>query len=224
MTAIRLGISVEGQTEERFIKDVLAPHLAAFHVFAEPKIVATGYTADGRRAKGGGINLSRLQHELRALLPSYRQGFVTTFYDLYGFEDRQPGEGADSLQQRLVRALDNPANLIPYIQQYEFETLLFADPAVAASYFDVPDLLVKMAQAVRGAGSVEAVNDGTTTAPSKRLEVWTQSAPILKRFSKRTKVRHGATLCAALTLPTIRAACPRFGVWLTRLEQLAATG
>ncbi len=65
------------------------------------------------------------------------------------------------------------------------------------------------------------MNDGVSTAPSKRLEQWTlRHAPILQRFSKDTKVRHGPALAKQLTLPVIRAACPAFGAWLSRLERL----
>ncbi|WP_298331055.1 DUF4276 family protein [Asticcacaulis sp.] len=220
---VRLGISVEGQTEERFVKDVLAPHLAGFDVFAEAKIVATGWTANGARAKGGGINLGRISRELKTLLPSFRQGYVTSLYDLYGFEDRLSGETAAALESRIAQATGAPPNLIPYIQQYEFETLLLACPTTAADYFQAPGLAATIKNAVASAGGAEQVNDGRTTAPSKRLESWTAAqAPALMRFSKKTKVRHGATLCERITLATIRTACPRFDGWLKRLEALQA--
>jgi hypothetical protein len=219
---VRLGISVEGQTEERFVKDVLGPHLMGHGVFADPKIVRTGWTADGKRANGGGINVQRVTRELRTLLPSYRDGYVTSLYDLYGFEDREPGESAEALQKRLAEKLGAPRNLITYVQRHEFEALLFADPAVAADYFQAPALRGLMERALRQAGTAEDVNDGPNTAPSKRLENWTTlHAPRLMRFWERTKVRHGAALSARLTIPVIRAACPRFNDWLTRLEGLA---
>ncbi len=221
--SVRLAISVEGQTEERFVKDVLYPHLIDHDVFAEAKIVATGWTADGKRAKGGGINSQRVASELRALLGSYRTGFVTSFYDFYGFEDRRPGETADALQDRLADLLDGPRNLIPYVQLHEFEALLLSDAAVAADYFQAPRIEPALRQAVAAAGGAEKVNDNPTTAPSKRLERWTTDhAPTLMRFTKRTKVRHGAALAERMSLPIIRQACPRFSDWLTRLENLAA--
>jgi hypothetical protein len=200
---------------------VLTPHLASFHVFATPVVVGTGRSANGRKAKGGGINVERVTKELRILLGSHRDGYVTSLYDLYGFRDRRLGEGAEALQRRLAACLDEPANLIPYIQRYEFEALLLADSAVAADYFQAPALQRLIQQAVDWAGTAEDVNDDPTSAPSKRLENWTrQHAPVLMRFSEKTKVRHGAALSARLTIPVIRAACPRFNDWLTRLEGL----
>lgn len=203
------------------MKDVLAPHLAGFNVFAEAKIVATGWTADGKRAKGGGINLDRVVRELSTLLPSFNGGYVTSLYDLYGFEDRLSGETAEALEGRIAQRIGTPRNLIPYVQQYEFESLLLTCPATAATYFQAPALAGSIVDAVTGAGGAEEVNDGRTTAPSKRLESWTLAhAPPLMRFSKKTKVRHGATLCQRIGLTTIRNACPRFGAWLTKLEAL----
>ncbi len=49
--SIRLGISVEGQTEERFVKDLLAPHLTTFDVFATPVIVTTSRSASGKKQR-----------------------------------------------------------------------------------------------------------------------------------------------------------------------------
>ncbi len=53
---IRLIVVVEGQTEEAFIKDVLAPHLAAYSVYVSVTIVGK-MTAHrrGHQGRGGGI-------------------------------------------------------------------------------------------------------------------------------------------------------------------------
>ncbi|WP_211193646.1 DUF4276 family protein [Pyxidicoccus fallax] len=39
---IRLNIIVEGQTEETFVRDLLAPHLGERQVFVAARCVATG--------------------------------------------------------------------------------------------------------------------------------------------------------------------------------------
>ena len=53
---IRVGIAVEGQTEEDFVKKVLANHLASFGVWPHP-------TLPGRR--GGNISVERLASGMR---------------------------------------------------------------------------------------------------------------------------------------------------------------
>jgi hypothetical protein len=221
---VRLGISVEGQTEERFVKDLLAPHLSTFEVYATPVIVTTSRSASGKKAKGGGINMSRVAKELERLLRGYPDGFVTSLYDFYGFDGKRAGETVDALENRIALALGSPTNLITYVQLHEFEGLLFSDAATAASYFQAGAVEDLIASAVKSAGSPEQVNDSPATAPSKRLEVWTSAhAPILQRYSKATKTRHGPQLAARITLPVMRVACPRFDAWLTRLEKVAAT-
>ena len=188
--SIRLGISVEGQTEERFVKDLLAPHLVGFGVYATPIVVTTSRSASGQKAKGGGIN----------------------------------GETVDHLETRIAASLDTPRNLIAYVQLHEFEGLLLSDAAITATYFDAPAMEPLIRQAISSAGSPEAVNQGMTTAPSKRLEAWTrQLGPTSRFYSKGTKTLHGPRLAARLTLPVIRAACQRFSRWLSKLEALART-
>lgn len=65
---VRLGISVEAQTEERFVKDLLAPHLARFAVYATPVVIGTSRSASGNKVKGGGVSIARVRDELRRLL------------------------------------------------------------------------------------------------------------------------------------------------------------
>ncbi len=71
---LRLGISVEGQTEEAFVKRLLAPHLDRVGIETTPVPVATSRTASGSKVKGGGINIDRVTHELRRLLDGYSVG------------------------------------------------------------------------------------------------------------------------------------------------------
>lgn len=219
--SLRLGVSVEGQTEELFVKRLLAPHLAAFGVFATPVILATSRSASGKKAKGGGVNIDRVTQELRRLMGGYPDGMVTSLYDFYAFGGREPGETVEQLETRIAEKLGSPRNFISYVQLHEFEALLLSDAATVADYFGAEELRQEVANAV-GAGSPEQVNDGAQTAPSKRLERWTsRCAPGLPRYSSATKTTHAPQLAARLTLPVIRAACPRFHAWLTRLENLS---
>jgi hypothetical protein len=183
-------------------------------------IVSTSRSASGRKAKGGGINIDRVVNELKRLLPNYQA--VTSFYDFYGFESKRPQETVEQLETRIAASLGAPPKLIPYVQRYEFEALLFSHAPTAADYFKAPKLEQLIAAAVSLAGSPEDVNDSTETAPSKRLESWTRThAPSSQRYSGATKTLHGPQLATRLTLPVIRAACPRFHSWLTRLERQA---
>ena len=60
----------------------------------------------------------------------------------------------------------------------------------------------------------EDINDHSQTAPSKR---------IVKVIPRYRKVVDGPPLAAKIGLTAIRAECPQFGVWLTRLESMGTT-
>lgn len=219
--SLRLAVSVEGPTEERFVKAVLAPHLLKHGLLSIPIIIQTARSANGTKHRGGGISIRTVTDDLRRLLQGFQNGFVTSFYDFYGFADRKAGETAAQLEARIAAESGRPGNLIPYIQLHEFEALLLSDAATAAHYFQAPKIEPLLSRVVTKCGGAEEVNDGTTTAPSKRLEMWTKKhAPLSMQFTSDTKVRHGAALAERLTLPVIRNACPRFDKWVARLEML----
>lgn len=60
----------------------------------------------------------------------------------------------------------------------------------------------------------EKIDEEATTAPSKRI---INHVPIYDRL----KVRVGAPAAAAIGLPRLRAKCPHFNAWVSRLETLA---
>ncbi|MDG4551651.1 MAG: DUF4276 family protein [Candidatus Contendobacter sp.] len=212
---VRLAISVEGHTEFEFCREVLGPHLRTFDVYLEPKIVVTQRNIAGPNAKGGSVSLDRCKREVRPLLSSFDH--VTTLYDFYGFRGRVAGESPDTLCDRLAEALESPHHFTPYLQVHEFEALLFAAPTLIARFLGCPAIGETLHQAVAGCGSPEAVNDNPATTPAKRIE-----AAFHQHLAQRyDKTFHGPLLAMETGLPAIRAACPRFDAWLTRLERLA---
>ena len=103
------------------------------------------------------------------------------------------------------------SRFLPYIQLHELEALL---------YCDLSQLQQRIADSERAfaalAGEVrEEINEGATTAPSKRI---INHVPIYDRL----KVRVGAPAAAAIGLPGLRARCPHFSEWVARLERLGA--
>ena len=81
---IRIAISVEGQTEDEFCKQVLHPYFRDKGIELTPVVVTTKRQHCGIKHKGGCINLNRIKSEITKLLSSF--DYVTTFYDLYGFD------------------------------------------------------------------------------------------------------------------------------------------
>jgi hypothetical protein len=214
--SVRLAISVEGPTENEFCREVLHSHLAVFDVHIEPKVVVTKRNLSGPNATGGAINIDRFRNEVRRLLRSF--DYVTTLYDFYGFKGRLPGETPDALCLRMSESLAQPRHLIPYVQVHEFEALLFSAPQVLAGYLRSQPLGEAVAAAVNACGGAEQVNDDPQRTPSKRL-----TSLFRDHLSERyDKPFHGPVLALEIGLPSIRAACPRFDSWLSRLERLTS--
>ena len=204
---IRLAIVVEGQTEEGFVKQVLADHLRTHGVVPTPLLV-------GRR--GGNVNMDRLVLDMAKSFWSF--DFVTSLVDFYGFRDRGSEEPDDleyrinsAIVSRVKRNFDH-ARVFPYVQKYEFEGLLFSKvEAFEAVNGATSESLAQLRNVRSGFPTPEDINDNRETAPSKRI---TNALP---QYNKRI---HGSQVVADIGLEVIRAECPRFHAWMTRLEAL----
>jgi hypothetical protein len=211
---IRLAISVEGQTEKEFFTRVIAPHLVHFNIFAIPIIVTTKRILDGPNHQGGDVSISRVVHEIRPLIHAFN--FVTTFYDFYAFKGRQKQDTTSTICDSITSALDNPGNFLPYVQQYEFESLLFSDCRTIGKHFGSTDLANELLDAVQKKGEAEKVNDSYHTCPSRRIETACKTHANMHY----DKVFHGPAIAEKIGLTRIRESCPLFSKWLQRLESL----
>src|SRR5215470_11200668 len=84
-------VLVEGQTEEAFVKTVLAPHLTTFNVFPAVTIIATRRRPDRKDFKGGISSYNKIKTDLRPLLNDGSATLVTTMIDYYGLPPDFPG-------------------------------------------------------------------------------------------------------------------------------------
>jgi len=221
MSWMRLYIVVEGQSEREFVDRLLKPHLAHRAIDVRPRVVQTNRKLNKR---GGILNFEVLRKDLERLMLEDHSPEVrfTTMIDLYGLPASFPGQdGAakQALRDRVTtleaafQAALGDSRFSPYIQVHEFEALLYCDLAALRPRIDGADAgLRALAREVEGMAP-EDINDGATTAPSKRL---------IKRVPsyEKLKVRVGAPAAAAIGLPTLRAKCPHFDGWVTGLERL----
>lgn len=119
---------------------------------------------------------------------------------------------ADAIADEMPSGYDR-RRFIPYVQMHEFEALLFADCAASCNGLGHRELAIQM-QTIRDEfTSPEEINDSQDTAPSKRLE---------RLVPEYNKVLYGNLAILEIGLPTIRAACPNFDGWMTRLESIIA--
>ncbi len=197
---VRIGISVEGPTEERFVKMVLGQYLATKGIYMTPI------------SMGGDVNVERAKNELKKIANNF--DFVTTLYDFYGFKKRLDGESKEELERRIMDSAHEAIKpkLIPYVQMYEFEGLLFSCPESMERGLNesgvqqwCQDVLAEFND------NPERINNSVETAPSKRL----------LKYTKYRKTTHGPNIAAEIGIPKMREMCLGFHEWLCKIERLA---
>lgn len=201
---VRLAISVEGQTEERFVDQLLRPHLLSMNIYVTPVLL---------NGRGGDVSISNVRKDLNKLARSFDK--VSTLYDFYGFTDKSDEDDKSSLEEKIKLSVSERLRnkVIPYIQMYEFEGLLFTSPEIIANYL-IGDNLNHWARRVlqKFGGNPERINDSQQTAPSKRLEQGTNYI----------KTIHGPVIIRDIGLRKVRENCLGFDEWLLSLEALSS--
>lgn len=200
----RVAISVEGKTEEEFVKQILAPALKPAGVYPHPSLL------------GGGITVKKVASDMANLADCF--DFVTSLVDFYGFGNKG-SDTREDLERRIRGAVMSKTNhalddsrIFPYVQQHEFEALLFSDArAFSILTYAAKDDVDKLISIRSWFDSPEDINDSPDSAPSKRI------ANLIPRYRK---VVDGSLVAGEIGLEKIRAECPRFDEWVTRLKSL----
>ncbi|PPJ61633.1 DUF4276 family protein [Cuspidothrix issatschenkoi] len=224
---IRLYLFAEGQTEQTFADNVLKPHLAKYDVFLEKNILIAHARKKGKAHRGGGRKYEPMKDDILRFLKQEKGAnvFFTTMIDLYAIAPEFPGlNESEKLRQNTLQRVDfleksfandiDDRRFIPYIQLHEYEAYLFSNPTCFEFLYD--NCLDKVSVLKVIADSYETpelINDGTETAPSKR---------IIAQFPdyERAKSTVGSLLAESIGLEVIRSKCPHFNSWLLRLESL----
>lgn len=216
----RILVLVEGQTEETFVREVLAPHLLRLGLALIPRLVVTKYVKEGGNFKGGVPQYALVQGDLRRLLGDTGATCVTSMLDYYGLPKDFPGLATRpqgncyARVEHVERAFAEDIGhrrFFPHLVLHEFEALLFTDPGQCSLSFSTEE--ITKLQAIRAnVQSPEEINEHPDTAPSKR---------VLAVSPGYQKTLHGPLAVMSIGLPAIRAACPHFAQWLSKLEALA---
>lgn len=215
-------VLVEGPTEQRLIKQVLAPYLALSKVYLTPIIL------DKPGQKGGDVKFSRARNDIGRHLKQRPDTWISTLIDYYGIKPDWPGlvaskamtdhaRKAATMNQataaevaRLFPDCRPESRFIPYVSMHETEALYFSDPACLASNLGVSQQRIDAI--LNECGEPERINDRPETAPSKRLE------QLANRFKKTTT---GIAIAEQIGIPRMRAACPLFDAWIAKISALA---
>lgn len=217
----RILILVEGQTEERFVKDLLVPHLRAIDPSAcvSPTVIPTKRVLSGKDFKGGILNYAQIPNALNRLVND-RSALVTTLIDFYGLPRETPGvetlparanarEKVLHVEDAIWNDLGKPSNLDVHLALHEFEAFLFAESTALEAAMDSNGLAAELDGIRRQFPTPEDINQGRQTAPSKR---------ILALRPEFGKTSHGVNAVKRIGLAKLRSECPHFAEWLDRLE------
>lgn len=221
----RVCVICEGQTEETFVREVLAPH---FYHLNLSLLGQTVQTSVGH--KGGALNYARIKPAIERTLKQKDQPFVTTFIDLYKLGSDFPAFNTVSGLQlakklhRLTQAWHKdiisstgcrPERFLPYIQAYEFEALLFSDidgvTCVNEGWVSATEELKLIKSKVK---SPEYINDSPETKPEAHFKR-------LLHLPSYRKIRHGSIAMKNIGLSAMERDCGFFAEWVNNIRQLS---
>ncbi len=214
----RTIIICEGQTEREFCKDVLYPYFFEKDIYIQTPLI--------KKSGGGIVPWPNLKKQIENHLRQDKEAVVTTFIDYYGMSERfqfpnwEHAHQVNDKEKRMdileagmkesIRGEINP-RFIPYIQLYEFEGLLFNNPAVFANQIPEEDFINKdeLIKTIEENPNPEMINDTPGNAPSYRLK------RLIKGYSK---IVYGAILAKDIGIERMRNKSPRFKQWIINLE------
>ena len=217
----KIWIVVEGQTEETFVRDTIAPHLKQKDIYPTAILVTTRRVAGAAAFKGGVIPYGRMKKDILRLLDDSSATLVTTMLDYYGLPKSFPGRAkmvGDDCYQRVTFVEDEfrkdimHPRFLPYLMLHEFEAMMFVSPEqIAAAFPDVTakDELLSIKTKFK---TPEEIDDSPQTCPSAR---------ILAHLPQYKKVRDGPRVTDKIGIDRIRNECPHFHAWLKTLESMA---
>lgn len=210
----RVYVVVEGQAEQEFVKNMLAPYLLKNGILlVTPILIRTSKTG-----RGGHVNAKHLLNTINGLLVSMKDDIVvSTFVDFFRIPLNMPeydkcmSLGNDNLRvaalEKALGAQVNDIRFVPYIQLHEFEALLFSNNKGFEEYLS-PEQAVDTAGIISDFENPEDINSAPETAPSKR---------ILSIEPGYNKVLQGNLIALDVGIDDMLAKCPRFASWVSFL-------
>ncbi len=228
MSSVEVYLVVEGQTEQTFVRDVLAPAASSQGIYLYPALIGKpGH-------KGGDVRFDRAQSDIGHFLLQRHNTYVSTMFDYFRIAVDWPGraevrrrvksgaaltarEKADILETAMQQAIvesyplsNAKQRFIPYIEMHEFEALLFSDARILAEKTDIDISAIN--RILDKHAEPEEINDDPQQAPSKQ---------IMALNNNYRKVAMGKVIAEAIGISTLREKCSHFNEWLIKLEGLA---
>lgn len=221
-------IIVEGQSEERFVKNILTPYFEAKNIFLNAERVITGRDSKGNACKGGGSSYQLYKNHLIKRLKQFSNAqnyYFTTMIDLYAISNDFPNfdeskiyidkyKKIDFLEESFYKDI-GADNFIPYIQLHEFETLMFHDlQKIADEFFEIKVNLKEFQKEINQYDNLELINSSFSKAPSKRIDKYTNG-----QYCGR-KVSASSNILKDVDINILREKYIHFNKWLQLIEEI----
>lgn len=213
-------ILVEGQTEEQFIKKYLAEYYITKQIYFYPTIINTKKILQGPNHKGGVTSYTQVKNDLIKLFNDTSANIITTMIDYFKLPDDFPGftENPHRVPIDKVLYLEdafsrdiNKQRFIPNIMLHEFESLLFTERDKLISILgNSQEVISSVDEILNYYPNPEDINEGTDTAPSKRLE---------RINLKYKKILYSNYFFEEVPISKLRERCPHFNNWLSKIEE-----
>jgi len=222
MSQKTLIFSVEGQSEEFFVKGTLAPYFTQLGIYCR-----TIKLGEARSQRTGGIKgIMDCVMELRTIRhnKANRNAAITTMYDFADINWEKEGlvfEKGSSISTKAEKAANLlksqtgfPDRFIPYFQMHQFESLLFSNPSVIQDIFQGKETAIEKLTVISNefGNNPEAIN--SNNKPSYRIE------EALGIPTKSFKGKTLANIVGRIGLESLRSHCLHFNQWISQLEQI----
>ncbi len=210
----RLYIIVEGQTEQEFVKDLIAPYFSNLGFYdVRPFLIRTS-----RTGRGGFVNYLHLKNDITRLLKQETEIIITTLVDFFRMPTNIPkyDECIDNNTNIFDKVLCleksieddiSDSRFIPYIQLHEFEAVLFSTNNGFECYYEA-EIYSQTQSIIEKYENPELINDRPETAPSKRL---------MKIIPSYNKVVDGNIIAMEVGFDAITEKCLRFRNWINQI-------
>ena len=209
-----LHILCEGQTEERFVKEVLSPYLQQFNIYPKPILLLT---SKKKNARGGMLSYAQAKRDLAILQKQFRDNtsehhLFTTMFDYYALPDDFPGVEESTeiqdvrsrisfLEDKFAEELGGSA-FIPYIQLHEFEALLFVDIIRLQTEYPLSSEKIRI------------LKDDSAT--------FYRIISDLAQDYHYNKVQSGTAITSAIGIENLLENCQHFKEWIENIKRIAA--
>ncbi|HKM07087.1 MAG TPA: DUF4276 family protein [Sphaerochaeta sp.] len=222
-------VIVEGQSEQSFLRSVLAPYLGEQSCYIRAQLIGpSGH-------KGGGVSFERFSKDVGNALKQRGETYISSMFDFFRLDSTWPGmddlcralqvgreldknEISTILQEKTLGRLETlfpkyavTARVFPYFSMHEFEALLFSDVQKLSEGLSIHEQdLQRILDHYNG--DPELINTDPSKAPSK----------VLKRlYPHYKKVLQGTYIAQSIGVEKIKDECTCFNSWVTRMLEFS---